>query len=90
MFVFPDEKKVIGSSQVADALIKEMIRKEKISIVRVQVRDNTSVRFCALLPQDEKFDEASGIQTPPGFQLIVLPFADDIRDLDAIMEAAGF
>ena len=61
MFVFPDEKKVIGSSQVADALIKEMIRKEKISIVRVQVRDNTSVRFCALLPQDEKFDEASGI-----------------------------
>lgn len=35
MFVFPDEKKVIGSSQVADALIKEMVRKEKIAIVRV-------------------------------------------------------
>ena len=35
MFVFPDEKKVVGSSQVADALIKEMSRKEKIAIVRV-------------------------------------------------------
>lgn len=90
MFVFPDEKKVIGSSQCADALIKEMIRKDKISIVRVQVRDNTSVRFCALLPQDEKFDELTGLQTPAGFQLIVLPFADDIRGLDNIMEAAGF
>ena len=31
-----------------------------------------------------------GVQTPPGFQLIVLPYADDIRDLDSIMEAAGF
>lgn len=50
MFVFPDEKKVIGSSQVSDALIKEMIRKDKIAIVRVQVRESTSVRFCALLP----------------------------------------
>jgi len=90
MFVFPDEKKVIGSSQCADALITEMIRKDKIAIVRVQVRENTSVRFCALLPQEEKFNEESGLQTPPGFQLIVLPYADDIRDLDNILEAAGF
>jgi len=34
-FVFPDEKRVNGSSQCSDALIKEMIRKEKIAIVRV-------------------------------------------------------
>ena len=33
-FVFPDEKKVVGSQQCADALIKEMIRKDKIAIVR--------------------------------------------------------
>ena len=67
-----------------------MLRKEKVAIVRVQVRESTSVRFCALLPQDEKFDDSTGLQTPPGFQLIVLPYADDIRDLDGIMEAAGF
>ena len=41
MFVYPDEKKVVGSSQCSDALITEMIRKEKIAIVRVQVRENT-------------------------------------------------
>lgn len=27
---------------------------------------------------------------PAGFQLILLPYAEDIRDLDTIMEAAGF
>lgn len=53
------------------------------------MRDNASVRFCALLPQEEKMNEETGLQTPPGFQLIVLPYADDIRDLDNIMEAAG-
>jgi len=49
-FVFPDEKRVMGSSQCADALIKEMMRKDKIAIVRVQARENTQVKFCALLP----------------------------------------
>jgi ATP-dependent DNA helicase 2 subunit 1 len=39
-FVYPDEKKVKGSSQCADALIKEMIKKDKVAIVRVQVREN--------------------------------------------------
>ena len=89
-FVYPDDKKVKGSSQCTDALIKEMIKKEKIAVVRVQARENAPVKFCALLPQDEKYDPESGFQTPPGFQLIVLPYAEDIRDLDAIMEAAGF
>lgn len=46
------------------------------------------MRFCALLPQDEKPVEDQ-VPTPPGFQLIVLPFADDIRDLDAVMDAAN-
>jgi ATP-dependent DNA helicase 2 subunit 1 len=62
-----------------------MIKKEKVAIVRVQVRENAPVKFCALLPQDEQYDAVSGFQTPPGFQLIVLPYAEDIRDLDAIM-----
>jgi ATP-dependent DNA helicase 2 subunit 1 len=49
-FVYPDEKTVVGSSQCMDALVNEMQRKDKIAIVRVQVRDNAQVRFCALLP----------------------------------------
>ena len=49
-FIYPDEKRVTGSSQVLDALIKEMIAEDKIAIVRFIPRDNSVVRFCALLP----------------------------------------
>jgi len=65
-----------------------MIDKEKIAIVRVQVRENASVRFCALLPSMPK--DSTDDDAQPGFYLIVLPFADDMRDLDAIMAAGGF
>lgn len=34
IFVYPDEKKATGSSQCADALIKEMIKHDKIAIVK--------------------------------------------------------
>jgi len=87
-FVYPDEKKVIGSSQATDALVKEMIKRDKVAIVRFIPRDNSVVRFCALVPQDEKTDE-DGFQVPPGFQLIFLPYADDVKDLEPILEAAG-
>ena len=43
-----------------------------------------------MLPQDESFDEEYGLQTPPGFQLVVLPYAEDLRDLNEIKEAAGY
>ncbi len=49
-FIYPDEKRVTGSSQVIDALVKEMIKDDKIAIVRFIPRDNSAVRFCALLP----------------------------------------
>ena len=71
-----------------DALIHSMIEKDKIAIVRVQVRENASVRFCALLPSMPNENSDDDVQ--PGFYLIVLPFADDMRDLDAIMAAGGF
>jgi ATP-dependent DNA helicase 2 subunit 1 len=35
IFAFPDDKRIKGSSQCAEALIKEMVKKEKIAIVRV-------------------------------------------------------
>jgi ATP-dependent DNA helicase 2 subunit 1 len=36
-----------------------------------------AMRFCALLPQLEHYDE-DHFQVPPGFHVIFLPFADDI------------
>jgi ATP-dependent DNA helicase 2 subunit 1 len=49
-FIYPDEKRISGSAQVVDALIKEMIKDDKVAIVRFIPRDNSVVRFCALLP----------------------------------------
>lgn len=66
-FIYPDEKRVTGSSQVMDALINEMLDEDKIAIVRFIPRDNSVVRFCALIPQREKVDDEDGFQTPPGF-----------------------
>ncbi len=77
-FVYPDEERVAGSSSFSDALIKGMIEKELIGIVKLVPRNNQELRFAALMPQKEKYDPEDHFQTPPGFHLIVLPFADDI------------
>ena len=47
-------------------------------------REGSVVKFCALLPQAEKYDE-DYFQTPPGFNMIILPWADDIRSNSDIM-----
>lgn len=49
-FIFPNEKKTTGSSQCSDALIKEMIKLDKIAIVKFIPRENANLRFCALVP----------------------------------------
>jgi len=82
-FLYPDEERIQGSSQLCDALIKQMIAKDRIAIVRFVPRVTSSVRFAALLPQSEAFDE-DNFQTPPGFNLVFLPFADDIRKLATV------
>lgn len=89
-FVFPDEKTTTGAGQCADALIKEMLAQDKIAIVKLIPRENSQVRFCAMLPQDERIDPQDGFQTPAGFQMIPLPYADDLRDNKEIIEYAGF
>ncbi|KAF9048932.1 SPOC like C-terminal domain-containing protein [Panaeolus papilionaceus] len=77
-FIFPDEMSYSGSKRTFSALLRTMIKKDKIAIVRALVRRNASPTFCALLPQDENPDEG-GWSDPAGFHLIPLPFADDIR-----------
>ena len=43
-----------------------------------------------MLAQEESIDRQDGFQTPAGFQLIVLPYADDLRDNATILDYAGF
>ena len=78
IFITPDDEIISNSSKVFDALIFEMLKKEKIGIARLK-KNNSSIKFLALLPQNEKIDNNNLI--PAGFNAIILPFADDIRDL---------
>lgn len=96
-FVFPNDEvkayilfvtlnflqRISNSSQLCDALIKKLLQKEQIAIVKIVPRRSSSVRFAALLPQSESFDK-DHFQTPAGFNLIFLPYADDMRKPDQI------
>ncbi|KAF8193327.1 SPOC like C-terminal domain-containing protein [Pholiota molesta] len=77
-FIYPDEMAYSGSKRTFSALLKSMVKKDKIGLALVLTRRNSSPVFCALLPQEEKTDE-HGWSEPAGFHLIQLPFADDIR-----------
>ena len=77
-FIYPDEDLNPGSSQFCDSLINQLKAKSKIAICRFVPREGCGIRICALLPQKEAFDE-DYFQTPPGFNIVFLPFADEIR-----------
>ncbi|KAI5829540.1 ku70-like protein [Schizophyllum commune Tattone D] len=77
-FIYPDELAYSGSKRTFSALLKSLIKKNKIGLVRVLTRRNATPTFCAMVPQMEQTDDA-GWTEPAGFHLIPLPFADDIR-----------
>ena len=77
-FIYPNELFSNGAGTLVDAMIKQMLNKKKCAIVKFVSRESSIVKFCALMPQAEKYDE-DYFQTPPGFNMIILPWADDIR-----------
>jgi len=85
-FVSADDQTISNSSQVMDALIKEMIEKNKIAIARVIAKETSILRFCALLPQIESVDPEDNFRHPQGFNMIFLPYADDIRSPESIVK----
>jgi len=61
--------------------LDRLLAMNQIALCRLISRQGSQPRFVALLPQDETIDE-DGIQTsPPGFHVIALPYADDVRTL---------
>lgn len=55
-----------------------MIEKNKIGIVKLTTKTNSTIKLAAMVPQRESFDE-DNFQIPPGFNLIVLPYSDEIQ-----------
>ena len=83
-FLYPNETLSSGSMQLCDAMIKQMANKNKCAIVKFVGRGGANVKLCAMIPQKESFDEDL-FQTPPGFNMIILPYADDIRSSSDLM-----
>lgn len=82
-FLYPDEQHVTGSSQFFDALIQQLNEQKLVAIVSLVPRINQEIRFAALFPQSQSYDNVDHRQCPPGFHMIVLPYADDIVNFNS-------
>ncbi|KAF4106627.1 X-ray repair cross-complementing protein 6 [Onychostoma macrolepis] len=85
LFIYPEEEQISGSSSMFTALLLKCSEKNVFALCRYIPRRNTPPRFVALVPQREELDQSQTQATPPGFHVIFLPFADDIRTVDAHM-----
>jgi len=51
LFIYPDEQAYAGSKRTFSALIKSLVKKDKIALVRFLPRANSTPTICALVPQ---------------------------------------
>ncbi|KAM9229092.1 X-ray repair cross-complementing protein 6 isoform 1-T1 [Dugong dugon] len=79
LFVYPEESMVNGSTALFSALLTKCLEKEVMAVCRYTPRHNSPPYFVTLVPQEEELDDQKVQVTPPGFQLIFLPYADDKR-----------
>lgn len=63
------------------ALLKAAAAANQFILCRYTSRKGAAIRLVALLPQLEEFDELGSQIKAPGFHMIMLPFADDLRHL---------
>ncbi|XP_060950881.1 X-ray repair cross-complementing protein 6 [Limanda limanda] len=82
LFLYPEEDQVKGSACLFSALLTKCSERDVFALCRCISRRNLPPRFVALVPQEEEVDEGKVQTIPPGFNVIFLPYADDIRTLD--------
>ncbi|XP_044534044.1 X-ray repair cross-complementing protein 6 isoform X1 [Gracilinanus agilis] len=79
LFVYPEESLIHGSTTLFSALLTKCLEKGVLALCRYTPRQNSPPYFVALVPQEEELDAQRVQVTPPGFQLVFLPYADDKR-----------
>eukprot|EP00127_Corallochytrium_limacisporum_P005889 Clim_evm34s214 gene=Clim_evmTU34s214 len=80
-FLYPDESVLLGSTTAFLALHASMLKKSVMGVCLFVPRWTGVPRFVALVPQQEVRNENGNQEMPPGFHIIQMPYADDIRDL---------
>ncbi|OBZ85953.1 ATP-dependent DNA helicase II subunit 1 [Choanephora cucurbitarum] len=78
-FIYPDESQFKESKRIFCLLLKVLYEKQQLAICSLVRKNKTVPKMVALLPQLETLDQEGHQLDPPGFQLIVLPYADEIR-----------
>ncbi len=86
-FLYPDEKLVEGSTTMFRALLEKCLEKEKFILCEMIPRNYTPPKMVALCPQQEELNDLKIQVVPPGFHVIYLPFSEDFRENDRILEA---
>ena len=77
-FIYPNQKDVVPFS----CLLHRLVISKKIAICNFISLHCTIPRIVALIPQISSYCPSTGIQLQPdGFNLIILPYKEDIRDL---------
>ena len=89
LFLYPNEISSKGSGKLINALIKQMLHQGKCAMVRLVTQEGTIVKLCALFPQIERYNEEF-FQTPPGLNMVFLPWGEDIRlESDILSKFSG-
>ncbi|KAJ3325142.1 X-ray repair cross-complementing protein 6 [Boothiomyces sp. JEL0866] len=84
IFMVPDESRYQGSTKFFVHLVDRMHVNRKAAFATLIARKGASIKFVALLPQRAaKKSEEIPIDIPCGFNIIILPFADDMRHIEA-------
>ncbi|KAJ3262281.1 X-ray repair cross-complementing protein 6 [Boothiomyces macroporosus] len=84
IFMVPDETRYQGSSKLFVHLVERMHVNRKAAFATLIARKSASLKVVALLPQVAvKRSESDPIDIPCGFHIIILPFADDLRHIEA-------
>eukprot|EP00474_Spongospora_subterranea_P000894 CRZ01352.1 hypothetical protein [Spongospora subterranea] len=81
LFIRPDDKRIVGSSQIMQVLIQRMAKKDVFMVARMNLRDIQVPRIVALLPQTEKMNDIGDVVVPAGLNCITMPYADDLRQI---------
>ncbi|CAK4175999.1 unnamed protein product [Aphanomyces euteiches] len=81
-FLFPTEEDIVGSQVAFVALHRAMPAKGKVARCFPRHDHHAECIIWLKPPQDEVYDEQGQVQ-PMGFNVIFLPFLDDIRNLHA-------
>lgn len=79
-FIYPCDGYIEGSSVAFMSLLTAMKNKQKYALARLIARRSSEPRLVALVAQEEENDELGQVQ-PSGFNVIFLPYLDDIRDI---------